>query len=174
MQTADSSGRIALRPEPLCAAAFEPFGQVIEAGPGATHYAINDGFAERFHDLARVDTSSGGGKALVSIFRARPRALPLRLGVMERHALGSQLFMPLAPLRFLVVVAAAGPAPRAVQLRCFLAGSGQGVNLARGTWHHPLLALDAGDFLVIDRGGPGAADDCVVQAFGQAEVWVEA
>lgn len=174
MQEADSSARTVLRPEPLSAAAFEPFGQVIEAGPGVTHYVINDGFAERFHDLARVDTSSGGGNALVSIFRARPRALPLRLGEMERHALGSQFFMPLAPLRFFVVVAAAGPAPQAAQLRCFRAGPGQGINLARGTWHHPLLALDAGDFLVIDRGGPGAADDCEVHAFGRAEVWVDA
>jgi ureidoglycolate lyase len=165
--------RTVLRPEPLSAAAFEPFGQVIEAGLGVTHYAINDGFAERFHDLARVDTSCAGGTALVSIFRARPRTPPLRLDVMERHALGSQLFMPLAPLRFLVVVAAAGPAPQAAQLRCFLADPSQGVNLARGTWHHPLLALDAGDFLVIDRGGPGAADDCEVHVFDEVEVWVE-
>ena len=82
---------------------------------------------------------------------------------------------PLAPMRFLVVVALAGPAPRADQLRCFMAAPGQGVNYARGTWHHPLLALDAGgDFLVIDRGGPAAAADCEVLSLVAAGVWVGA
>lgn len=38
----------------------------------------------------------------------------------------------------------------------FLARPGQGVNYAKGTWHHFLLALEAeSDFLVIDREGPG-------------------
>lgn len=163
--------RHVLRVEPLSAAAFAPFGQVIEAR--GSHQLINDGNAERFHDLAQIDTTADGGRTLVNIFRARPRALPLRLSLVERHQLGSQLFMPLSPQRFLVVVAAAGPAPQADDLRCFVAGEGQGVNLSRGTWHHPLLALgDGGDYLVIDRGSN--ADDCDVLALDQTEVWVEA
>jgi ureidoglycolate lyase len=163
--------RHVLHPEPLTVAAFAPFGQVIEArGPNR---AINDGYAERYHDLAQIDTAADGGRTLVNIFRTKPRALPLKLSLVERHRLGSQLFMPLSPQRFLVVVAAAGPAPRPEALHCFLAGAGQGVNLARGTWHHPLLALDAGgDYLVIDRGAD--ADDCEVHTFDQTEVWIEA
>ena len=163
--------RHVLRPEPLSAAAFAPFGQVIETrGP---HHIINDGDAERYHDLAQVDTAADGGRTLVNIFRARPHALPLKLKLVERHQLGSQLFMALSPQRFLVVVAAAGPAPRADALRCFMAGPRQGVNLARGTWHHPLLALDAGgDYFVIDRGSD--AVDCEVLLLDQSEVWVEA
>jgi len=158
--------------EPLSATAFRAFGDVIEAAAHTRHYTINAGYAERFHDLARIDTGSDGGDTLVSIFRAKPRAFPLELSLIERHALGSQAFMPLAPMRFLMVVAAAGPAPRPEQLRCFLAAPGQGVNLARGVWHHPLLALDAGgDFLVIDRGGPHAADDCDEQKL--AAVWID-
>ena len=44
---------------------------------------------------------------------------------------------------------------------------------ARGTWHHPLLALDdGGDYFVIDRGSD--ADDCEVLVLDQTEVWVEA
>ena len=44
-------------------------------------------------------------------------------------------------------------------LRAFLAQPGQGVNYAPGVWHHPLLALNViGDFLAIDRSGPG--DNC--------------
>jgi ureidoglycolate lyase len=165
--------RHVLRPEPLTAAAFAPFGQVIEARSDGSHRAINDGDAMRYHDLAQIDTAADGGRTLVNIFRARPHALPLKLKLVERHRLGSQLFMPLSPQRFLVVVAAAGPAPQADALHCFVAGEGQGVNLARGTWHHPLLALDeGGGYLVIDRGSE--ADDCEVHLLDRAQIWVEA
>ena len=42
-------------------------------------------------------------------------------------------------------------------IRAFLARGDQGVNYARGTWHHFHLALGAvGDFLVIDRSGPSS------------------
>lgn len=153
----------ALRVEPLTAAAFAPFGDVIEAGPAARHYPINDGLAERFHDLARLDTQAEGGRPLLNIFRAQGQALPRRIEALERHRLGSQAFVPLAPQRFLVVVARPGPAPEPAQLRAFLTSPGQGVNYAAGTWHHPLIALgDGGDFWVIDRGGPTAEDDCEV------------
>jgi ureidoglycolate lyase len=38
----------------------------------------------------------------------------------------------------------------------FHAKANQGVNYAKGTWHHFLLALEAeSDFLVVDREGPG-------------------
>jgi ureidoglycolate lyase len=167
--------RTVLRTEPLSAASFQPFGQVIEAGPGVAHHLINNGYADRYHDLARVDTASAGGRTLVNIFRARPRTLPLRLSLVERHQLGSQLFLPLSPQRFIVVVATAGPAPRPEALRCFLASAGQGVNLSRGTWHHPLLAMaTGGDFLVIDRGAPDATEDCDVYRLDRTEVWIEA
>ena len=159
--------------DPLTVKAFAPFGDVIEASEHASPYPINAGYAERFNDLARIDTTSDGGHPVLSLFRARPRALPLRLTLMERHQLGSQAFVPLAPLRFLVVVAPAGPAPQADAIRCFLSAPGQGVNLARGTWHHPLLALDAGgDFLVIDRGGPGAPQDCEELPIDALDLWV--
>ena len=170
-----NSPRRVLTPRALTAEAFAAFGDVIEASDRATHYPINAGYAERFDKLARIDTGGEGGHPVLSIFRARPRALPMRLSLMERHLLSSQAFMPLAPLRFLVVVAAAGPAPDADALHCFLARPGQGVNLARGTWHHPLLALDeGGDFLVIDRDGPGAAGDCEEQPIERFDLWVQA
>jgi ureidoglycolate lyase len=162
-----------LRPQPLSAAGFAPFGEVVEAGTAAPRRRINAGFAERFDDLARLDTQRAGGRALVNIFRAVARPLPLRLSEVERHQLGSQLFMPLAQQCFLVVVAAAGPAPSFDALHCFLAGPGQGVNLAAGTWHHPLLALDDGDFLVVDRGGPGLPEDCDVHSLAAQDIWVQ-
>ncbi|MDB5884367.1 MAG: ureidoglycolate hydrolase family protein [Polaromonas sp.] len=145
-----------LTPEPLTAAAFAPFGEVIEASDSAQRFPINQGQAERYHDLASVDLAGSGARALISIFRSHPRQFPLCLSVLERHPLGSQAFMPLAALPYLVVVAPGGDAPDVQALRCFMAAPGQGVNYARGTWHHPLLSLHATtDFLVIDRGGPG-------------------
>jgi ureidoglycolate lyase len=147
--------------EPLTAEAFAPFGEVIEASDAARHFGINAGYAERYHALAAVDTAPGAGRPVISIFRARPRTLPLTLAMLERHPLASQAFMPLGGRPYLVVVAPAGPAPDSSRTRCFLAGPGQGVNYARGTWHHPLLALDApGDFLVVDldTGATGAAN----------------
>jgi len=147
---------ITLTPEPLTAAAFEPFGDVIEATDSARKMTINSGFAERFHALARVDLGNTDGGALINIFRAVPRALPFYLSLLERHPLGSQAFMPLAPHPYVVVVAPGDAAPDITAMRCFLARPGQGVNYARGTWHHPLLCLYAVcDFMVVDRGGAG-------------------
>jgi len=174
MTTSARASRHWLTVEPLEAHAFSPFGDVIEAGPGGKRRTINEGFAERFDDLARLDTGRQGGRPALSVFRARPRALPLQLRLVERHLLGSQAFMPLLPQRFLVVVAPAGPLPTLAQLRCFIARPGQGVNYAAGTWHHPLIALEAGgDFLVIGRGGPLAADDCEEHSLVDDEVWVQ-
>lgn len=143
-----------LRPEPLTAAAFAPFGEVIEASSRATQLAINYGQTTRFDDLARIDVGDGGGHAIVSIFRGRPLDPPV-LKVFERHPLGSQTFTPLSGRPFLVAVAPAGAFdPAAVRL--FRAQAHQGVNYAKGTWHHFLLPLGGeSDFLVIDRGGPG-------------------
>jgi ureidoglycolate lyase len=172
MTTSPPPPRHWLAAEPLEAQAFARFGDVIEPGPAGRQRTINEGFAERFDDLARLDTCRQGGQPVLSVFRARPRPLPLRLRLVERHVLGSQAFVPLLPQRFLVVVAAAGPAPSAAQLRCFMARPGQGVNYAAGTWHHPLIALDpGGDFLVIDRGDPLAIADCEEHSLLEADVW---
>ncbi len=157
----------------LTAAAFAPFGQVVDAASAAAPVPINDGFAQRFDSPAQLHTSQQGGAVRVSIYRVRARELPLKLSVMERHLLGSQLFMPLAPLNWVVVVAAAGPAPGGSQLHAFQAGPGQGVNLAPGTWHHPLLALDAGSFLVLDRQSPGALEDCELLSLAAANIWLQ-
>ncbi|HSX58746.1 MAG TPA: ureidoglycolate lyase [Tahibacter sp.] len=138
--------------EALTREAFAEFGEVIEAAGAAQSYAINSGTTQRFHDLATVDTGREDGRTIVSIFRAQPRELPFVVSMLERHPLGSQAFVPLGAQPYLVVVASD---PQSVP-RAFLAREGQGVNYRAGTWHHPLLALEAvSDFLVIDRAGPG-------------------
>lgn len=141
--------------EALTAAAFAPFGEVIAADAAARHFSINGGNTERYHDLANLEAGPDG-KLIVSIFRGQARQLPFAVSMLERHPLGSQTFMPLGAQPYLIVVAEPGPCPGPDQLRAFIAKPGQGVNYAPGVWHHPLLVLnETGDFLVIDRSGPG-------------------
>lgn len=143
-----------LRPAPLTQDAFAPFGEVIEVTGEAIE--INQGTTERYHDLARVDVSAEGGHPLINIFRGAATPLPFEVRMLERHPLGSQAFLPMEQVRFLVVVAPPGDTVAPDQVQAFLAEPGQGVNYARGTWHHPLLALgQTTDFVVVDRGGPG-------------------
>ena len=139
-------------PAPLEAAAFAPFGEVLEAR-GAPDRIINEGRCGRHHDRAALDFA--GGRAGISLFDAEPRALPLRLDMVERHPDGSQAFLPMHANPWLVVVAPdSGGAPGAPL--AFLAAPGQGVNYARGTWHGVLAPLRApGLFAVVDRIGPG-------------------
>jgi ureidoglycolate lyase len=85
--------------------------------------------------------------------------------MLERHPLGSQAFIPMERHPWLVVVAER-PEPGAC--RAFLARGDQGVQIGRGVWHHPLLALQpVHDFLVVDRKGPGS--NLEEQFFGPGE-----
>ena len=140
---------------PLTAAAFAPFGDVIQTC-GRVAHPINEGTCERFDDLATVDVLASGGRPLITIFRALPQPPPFEVKVLERHPLSSQAFYPLDGLPFLVVVAAHGDAPLASRIRAYRASGDQGVSYRRNTWHHSLIALgQTSRFLVIDRGGAG-------------------
>ncbi len=139
--------------QPLTAAAFAPFGDVI-ALRDAPDRIINQGLCGRHHDLAMLDFSDG--RAGISLFDAAPRSLPYQLDLMERHPAGSQAFVPMTMQPFLVTVApdAGGKPDRPL---AFLTAPGQGVNIHRGTWHGVLTPLSTpGLFAVIDRIGAGA------------------
>ena len=153
---------LSLKPQPLTAEAFAPFGDVIEATNEVNHFAINDGFTERYHDLAQVDTQNQSGRTGMSIFRSTPLEQPIAIKMMERHPLASQAFMPLGLQPYLVVVAPKGEFD-SKKLVVFIAQSHQGVNYHRGTWHHYCLALNQqSDFLVVDRvvDRVGDTDNC--------------
>lgn len=146
--------------QPLTASAFAEFGDVIEASGTASSF-INDGQAQRFHDLAKIDVSTADGHPLISIVRSAPTHFPLTLGKIERHPLGSQAFIPLGDHPFLIIVAPTGADDLPGSLCAFLSNGRQGVNYKPGVWHHPLITLNqTTDFLVIDRGGVG--DNCDV------------
>ncbi|QKS00443.1 ureidoglycolate lyase [Sphingomonas sp. CL5.1] len=143
-----------IAPQPLTAAAFAPFGEVIEVDAGAQPLVINRGQTLRFHDLAAIDVEAGGGRPALSVFRGEPLD-PCVLAIFERHPLGSQAFVPLDGNPYLVAVAPAGAFDPAA-VRIFRATGRQGVNYRRNVWHHFLLPLTSGaHFLVIDREGPG-------------------
>jgi len=139
---------------------FATFGDVIEVNDKAKHFSINDGFTQRYHDLADVDVTQDGGRTLINIFRSTPLEQPVNIKMMERHPLSSQAFIPMGQQPYLVVVAPKGELD-ITKIEVFLASSNQGINYHKGTWHHYCLALhQVSDFIVVDRGGAG--DNCDV------------
>lgn len=141
-----------IRIEPVTAEAFAAFGDLLT--PRATpDRMINAGRCERHHALATVET--GGGEAIISIFRSEAVSLPYDCTLLERHPLGSQAFMPLGPDPWMSVVAP-DEGGRPGRPRAFLVPAGTGVNLRAGVWHGVLTPLDRpADFLVVDREGGG-------------------
>ncbi|SHH58102.1 ureidoglycolate lyase [Cognatishimia maritima] len=138
-----------LRPAPLTAEAFAPFGDVLEVADNPLK--INAGMCDRHHDLADIDILDG--RAGISFFKAQPRALPYQFDLVERHPKGSQAFIPMSMTSFLVIVAPDEDGKPGTPL-AFLTRPGQGINLHRNTWHGVLTPLAApGLFAVVDRIG---------------------
>jgi ureidoglycolate lyase len=147
--------------------AFAPFGEVIDARTKAP-LDINQGFAQRFDDLAALDVAAEQGTLKVSIFTARARPLPIEIKLMERHPLGSQLFFPLQDEPWLILVCT--DPHDAATYRAFSATGQQGVNYARNVWHHPLLVLRHDSrFIIVDRKGPG---NNLEEVWLRAPLWV--
>ena len=151
-------------PEPLTAAAFAPFGDVLDAS-GTPDRMINAGLCARYHDRARIDIAEG--RAGLSVFDAVARSLPYTFDLVERHPLGSQAFVPMTQAPFLVIVAPDEQGTPGMP-RAFLTNGAQGINLHRGTWHGVLTPLQApGLFAVLDRIGAGPN----LQEYRYAQPW---
>lgn len=150
---------------PLTAERFAQYGDVIEASP-AHREAMNSARFERFQDLAQVQIDDSGRPA-ISIARCREATrFPYTIDMLERHPLGSQAFVPMTEFRFIVAVAPAGPLTDATTIEAFISNGHQGINYHTGTWHMPMVALEAGqEFLIVDRAGPGGnCDEHVLDA----------
>lgn len=151
---APAAGRTVVA-QPLTAEAFAAYGTVIDTARAAPR-PMNAGMARRFHDLAEIEVVGEGARVVIGLVEARPYAVPLRLGLVERHPLGAQAFMPLTDAPFLVVVCP-DEQGRPGRPRAFVTAPRQGVCYARNTWHGVLTPYGAAqDFVVVDRGGPGA------------------
>jgi ureidoglycolate lyase len=142
---------------PLTMDAFAPYGEVL-CWAGGAGQAINSGTSQRVDLLAGLALWSEQGRPALAVFRAQARAVEGPWQTLERHRLGSQTFVPLTGARCVALVALGGDTPDASTLAAFLVTGQQGITLRPGVWHHPLIALDAGDFLVIER--TAAAVDC--------------
>jgi ureidoglycolate lyase len=122
-----------LRLEPLTAAGFSPFGDVID--PPA--------IGARVGLLESLFSSSDARTPRLSFNHAVSWTLPLRATEMERHNHSSQCFVPMDVERWVLLVAPnVNGKPDAMALRGFVARGDQAVNYHVGTWHHPLRALD--------------------------------
>lgn len=149
-----------LVPQPLEAAAFAPFGTVIQFEPAGAR-RVNEGTALRA-DTAALFEQAAGLASVLALYRAEAQALPLRLTLFERHPHAAQSFVSLSVPHFLVVVAPAGPdgLPVAAEARAFLGRAGTGLSYRRDQWHTPLLAIGAGGdlLMLMAEGGP---TDCI-------------
>lgn len=144
---------------------FARFGEVISC-QGNDYFHINDAHTERYHALVMTEIM-GDAKAGISIFRnIKNTQIPFEISMLERHPNGSQAFIPMQGQKFLIVVAPSldTDTPDLSQLCAFITDGTQGVNYRAGTWHHPLLTLEApSDFAVVDRIGTG--HNCDVYQF---------
>ena len=161
--------------QPLTVANFAPYGDVL-GGSVTSGVFINAGTSERV-PLGSPDLTQSSGQAAFNLYRARANPLPFTAVELERHCFGSQSFIPLYGVRFIVIVAlgdpavsSAGPAgeviPGAIPLEntiaAFWVDGSCGVTFKPGTWHHPLLAQQDGDFIVLERKGP--VMDCEIKS----------
>ena len=120
--------------EPLTAAAFAPFGDVLALPetPGRADYS------------AFLQNLRPGAAACFRTSLTPARELPLSTRVMERHEFSSQAFLPVDAGRYLVLVAPGGAddRPDLAGLRAFIAAPTQGINYRANVWHHPMTPLD--------------------------------
>lgn len=151
-----------LRARPLTREAFAPFGDVIGLGLESGGTSANQGTATRFDWVARLASSRPGAKPNLAVFRSVAKTLPFEVRLLERHPCSSQMFVPMACQRFLVVACPddARGEPDLARLSAFVCGPGQGVNYRPGLWHHPIIALDGPADLLMLAWEDGTALDC--------------
>ena len=138
---------------PLTKEDFAPFGDLLDLS-GEPDKIINQGNCGRYHNRAGLDFIDGA--AGISLFDAKPRALPYELEMMERHPLGSQAFIPMNYAPFRIIAALDNGGTPGLPM-AFLSTSGQAINFHRNVWHGVLTPLHGpGRFAVVDRIGEGA------------------
>ena len=146
--------KIIIKPKKITRKNFQKFGDLISVKKKKS-ININDGYAKRFDNLCRINTSSKKGKTIMSIFSAKKRKFPINIKMMEKHPLGSQAFVPMNETTFLVFVAPKGKRPNTKKIESFIVPKQTGINYKPGIWHFPLISSKNMNFLVIDRKGIG-------------------
>ena len=159
-----------IQPIPITKENFSKFGQLITT-ENIKPLEINNGYAKRFDEVAKLDTSNENGETVISIFSALKRSFPMKVDMMEKHPLGSQAFIPMKETTFLTFVAPEGEKPNLEKVECFIVPKGKGVNYKAGVWHFPLIATEDMDFLVVDRIGSG--ENLIIENLVQEKILLE-
>ena len=149
-----------IKPKPITKENFSRFGDLITT-ENINPIEINNGYAKRFDEIAKLDTSNKNGETTISIFSALKRSFPMKIDMMEKHPLGSQAFIPMKETTFLTFVAPEGETPNLDKIQSFVIPKGKGINYKAGIWHFPLISTEDMNFLVVDRKGSG--DNLVIE-----------
>ncbi len=160
---------IKIKPKKVSKKNFKKFGQIIDASK-KKYFRINNGYAKRYDNLGKIDTSSKKGKTIVSIFSAKKRRFPMKVDMMEKHPLGSQAFVPMKETSFFVFVAPKGDKPNLKKIESFKIPKQTGINLNPGIWHFPLISIKNMNFLVIDRKGKG--NNLIIHKFRKEKIYL--
>ena len=156
-----------IKPIPITKENFSKFGDMITT-ENIKPLEINNGYAKRFDEIAKLDTSSENGETTISIFSALKRSFPMKIDMMEKHPLCSQAFIPMKETTFLTLVAPEGEKPDLEKIESFIVPKGIGVNYKTGIWHFPLISTEDMDFLVVDRKGSG--DNLVIENLDNKDI----
>ena len=156
-----------IKPIPITTENLSKFGDMITT-ENIKPIEINNGYAKRFDEVAKLDTSNENGETGISIFSALKRSFPMKVDMMEKHPLGSQAFIPMKETTFLTFVAPEGEKPNLEKVECFIVPKGKGVNYKAGVWHFPLISTEDMDFLVVDRKGSG--DNLIIENLENEEI----
>ena len=121
--------------EPLTAAAFAPYGDVVTAPPAPGDRAFYTG---------GLTPDRPDSRASLHVNHVLPSALPFIATRMEHHPATSPTFLPFDASRYFVVVAgrASGGGPDPASLKGFWSPGSQGVTYHAGVWHHGMVVLD--------------------------------
>ena len=156
-----------IKPIPMTKDNFSMFGDMIST-ENIKPIEINNGYANRFDDIAKIDTANNNGETTISIFSALKRSFPMKIDMMEKHPLGTQAFIPMKETTFLTLVAPEGKKLEMDKIESFVVPKGKGVNYKTGIWHFPLISTEDMDFLVVDRKGSG--ENLIIENLNQEEI----
>lgn len=123
---------------------FLPYGQLIEAPSEPGRKSFTEGLS---HDERQF---------VLSATRSQPVDVPLLATQLERHRHSSQTFLPMDVSRWLVIVSTT---LAMTDVRAFVVGSGVGVTVGRGIWHHGLTVLDRAASFAVVMWKDGVTDD---------------
>lgn len=152
-----------MKVEPLTQDNYKIYGDVIAARSEIIPSSANQGTAKRYNGLASIkNLRPVDASANICVFRSQAfTGNTFTAKLLEKHALSTQLFVPMnCKKRYLVLVATGNDKPDLSTLKAFIASPNQGITYHPGTWHHPLIALDSETDFACLVYEDGTRDDC--------------